>query len=228
MTKKKNNYPEWKVFSELVDDPFWKGKFNKSSRGRFQTGYSYDSGNFIFSDNKKKSETINVLELKRKNVYLAIETIIDMYHRNTYTYSPLEQQELDKLAQVRNKNIDKEFSDWNNLNKYIKTSLISDFVLDFIKNQNSDLKFKNLYIFIKDAIDAGCEVTLNNNKIETISDIVWDEETQTIFCDLLNTTNDKPKPLSRISIDVKKTNSNKINPLLPYQKRMGNFFLKSH
>lgn len=160
-------FPIFVEASKLVEDPYWKGIFEKCGTGKFPTRFSFREDN-IYYKHGTKLQSIEVPRLPSDALYV----VMAFFRENSGLMSPNEIQE----AQQRQAILAQTYRSptmWKDLNQKERTLYITEYIKVVIKEMKLSQKEKDQFRrVLRGGLAIGCFSSARNNIIISQSQII--------------------------------------------------------
>lgn len=194
--------------SFYINDKFWVDKLNSAARGKFPKGFNYQNGALIYRKGAK-SHQIEISDDPSE----AVHQFIEFLRNNAGIFSQTDQHQALELEYCRSTTDDEEAKDltWGECNKKIQDCMLNRYFLAMKSVMNlTQIQLEQLRQTVRLAISAKffgrANIVVENNKIQAINGLLWDENLQKFY------VNPRLKPNTTRSYPRKKDTSPAVDP----------------
>ena len=177
-------HPIFTSCAEIVDDAFWAEKFTNASCGTFPRYFSYNNSLLTYRKGAR-SYSIEV----SGNPYEAASACMEFFRVHGGIFSSDDQQNSMSLQQARSQELSANTNlTWDSINSKMQECVLSHYILSLREIMKlSHLEMEQLRQTIRIGINTRhldkTSINMENNRIVTITGLLWDEGNRTFYID---------------------------------------------
>jgi hypothetical protein len=177
-------HPIFTECAEIVDDSFWADKFTNASYGTFPRYFSYNNSLLTYRKGAR-SYSIEV----SGNPYESASACMEFFRVHGGMFSPLDQQNSMSLQHARAQEMSANTNlTWDSINSKMQECVLSYYIVSLQNIMGlSRLEMEQLRQTIRIGINTRyldkTSINMENNRIVTITGLLWDDSTRTFYID---------------------------------------------
>lgn len=176
-----------KIFVEcanVTQDQFWVEKFINGSIGKFPSKFSFHDGLLSY----RKGSKCNTLEVSN-NPYEASQACMEFFRSNGGIFSPIDEQNSLELQYTRSHMaLTQQQLTWGDANKKEQEGMLSYYITDMkeimrLSDSESEQLRQTIRLGVVNKFFGKHNVTVENNRIQSIGGLLWNNETRKFYID---------------------------------------------